>query len=105
MRVSTRHVHLSRDAVEKLFGAGAALTPLKELAQPGQFAAVETLSLVGPKGTLEKVRVLGPVRAKTQVEISGTDQFALGIQAPVRESGNLAGSPGIHLRGPAGRWT
>jgi putative phosphotransacetylase len=102
VRVSTRHVHLSRDAVEKLFGAGASLTPLKELAQPEQFAAVETLSLVGPKGTLEKVRVLGPVRAKTQVEISGTDQFALGIQAPVRESGNLAGSPGIRLRGPAG---
>jgi putative phosphotransacetylase len=102
VRVSARHVHLSQEAVETLFGAGKVLTPLKELRQPGQFAAEETVTLSGPNGKLEKVRVLGPVRTRTQVEISGTDQFALGIQAPVRESGNLEGSTGILLRGPAG---
>jgi putative phosphotransacetylase len=102
VRVSARHVHLSQQAVEKLFGAGTVLTPLKELGQPGQFAAEETVTLSGPNGRLEKVRVLGPVRAQTQVEISGTDQFSLGIQAPVRESGSLQGSAGILLQGPAG---
>jgi putative phosphotransacetylase len=102
VRVSARHVHLSTDAVEKLFGIGRTLTPMKDLHQPGQFAAAETVTLQGPKGQIEKVRVLGPVRAQSQVEISGTDQFALGVQAPVRESGKLAGTPGIVLRGPAG---
>jgi putative phosphotransacetylase len=91
--------------VEKLFGAGRLLTPLKELRQPGQFAAEETVTLSGPNGRLEKVRVLGPTRALTQVEISGTDQFALGIQAPVRESGSVEGSAGILLQGPAGEIT
>jgi putative phosphotransacetylase len=102
VRVSARHVHLSPDAVQKLFGIGRTLTPLKDLHQPGQFAAAETVTLAGPKGQIEKVRVLGPARAQSQVEISGTDQFALGLQAPVRESGKLAGTPGIVLRGPAG---
>jgi putative phosphotransacetylase len=102
VRISARHVHLSQDAVEKLFGPGRPLTRLKDLFQPGQFAAEETVTLVGPKGKIDKVRVLGPVRAQTQVEISGTDQFALGIQAPVRESGRLEGSTGILLQGPAG---
>ena len=105
VRVSARHVHLSQEAVEKLFGAGRLLTPLKELRQPGQFAAEETVTLSGPNGRLEKVRVLGPTRARTQVEISGTDQFALGIQAPVRESGSLEGSAGILMQGPAGEIT
>ncbi len=102
VRVSARHVHVTADALARLFGPGAALTNLKDLHQPGQFAANETVAVVGPHGTIEKVRILGPVRAETQVEISGTDQFALGIQAPVRESGKLEGTPGITLRGPAG---
>ena len=102
VRVSARHVHLSADSLVRLFGPGAALTKLKDLFQPGQFAANETVTLVGPHGTIDKVRILGPVRSQTQVEISGTDQFALGIQAPVRESGKIEGTPGIALRGPAG---
>ncbi len=102
VRVSARHVHLSADALARLFGPGVALTKLKDLFQPGQFAANEMVSLVGPHGKIEKVRILGPVRSLTQVEISGTDQFALGIQAPVRESGKIEGTPGITLRGPAG---
>ena len=102
VRVSGHHVHLDQEALTRLFGPGAALTRLKDLHQPGQFAANETVTLAGPKGTIEKVRVMGPLRGQTQVEISGTDQFALGVQAPVRESGMLEGSPGIILRGPAG---
>ncbi len=102
VRVSARHVHVTAEALARLFGPGAALTILKDLHQPGQFAANETVTLVGPHGVIEKVRILGPVRTQTQVEISGTDQFALGIQAPVRESGKLDGTPGITLRGPAG---
>jgi putative phosphotransacetylase len=70
--------------------------------QPGQYAAQETVTLVGPKGELDRVRVLGPPRSQTQVEISGTDQFVLGLKAPVRESGKLDGTPGIVIRGPAG---
>jgi putative phosphotransacetylase len=102
VRVSSRHVHLTAAAMEKLFGRGAILTPLEELSQPGQFAATETVDLVGPRGRIEKVRIHGPLRNAAQVEISGTDQFTLGIQAPVRESGRLEGSPGIVLAGPAG---
>jgi putative phosphotransacetylase len=105
VRVSTRHVQLSKETLGKLFGPGASLTWLKDLHQPGQFAAKETVTLIGPKGRIEKVRVLGPVRDTTQVEISGTDQFALGIQAPVRESGSLEGTPGIVIQGPAGEIT
>ncbi len=105
VHVSARHVHLSPEHLQVLFGRGASLTRLKDLMQPGQFAANETVSVVGPKGTLEKVRVLGPVRGTTQVEISGTDQFVLGVQAPVRESGSLEGTPGVQLKGPAGQVT
>jgi putative phosphotransacetylase len=102
VRVSARHLHLSADVLARLFGPGHELRKLRDLAQPGQYAAEETVSLVGPKGRIEKVRVLGPLRKQTQVEISGTDQFALGTQAPVRESGQLAGTPGIKLVGAAG---
>jgi putative phosphotransacetylase len=105
VRISARHVHLSQDALTRLFGHGAALTKLKDLFQPGQYAANETVTLVGPKGSIEKVRILGPVREQTQVEISGTDQFTLGVQAPVRESGKIEDSPGIVLKGPAGEIT
>jgi propanediol utilization protein len=102
VRVSNRHVHLAPADIEALFGRGHALVVLKDTGQPGQFAAEETVSLVGPKGTIDRVRVIGPGRGATQVEISGTDQFALGIQAPVRGSGDLEGTPGIRIRGPRG---
>jgi putative phosphotransacetylase len=105
VRVSARHVHLDAAALAALFGPGRELTKLKDLAQPGQYAANETVAVIGPKGSMEKVRVLGPLRSASQVEISGTDQFALGVEAPVRESGKLDGSPGIRLRGPAGELT
>lgn len=100
--VSGRHVHLSPEHVEALFGPGHQLTVMKELSQPGQFAAEESVTLVGPRGSIERVRVLGPARGATQVEISRTDGFKLGVQAPVRLSGNIAGTPGIELVGPRG---
>jgi len=99
--VSIRHVHLSQDDVFTLFGGGYQLNLRNEL-QPGQFAAEETVTLVGPRGILTKVRVLGPVRKVTQVEVSQTDAFALGINPPVRDSGQLKGSAGIVIVGPAG---
>lgn len=87
--VSNRHVHLSQQDVEALFGVGYQLTPFKPLRQPGQFAAEECVTVVGPKGSLTHVRVLGPVRPTSQLEISRADCFTLGIKAPVRESGQL----------------
>lgn len=99
--VSARHVHLSREHVETLFGRGYQLTPIREL-QPGQYAAKETVTIVGPRGVLQNVRVLGPPRAKTQVEISKTDGFVLGIDPPVRDSGDHAGTPGCVIVGPHG---
>ncbi|MEY8772231.1 phosphate propanoyltransferase [Erwinia sp. DT-104] len=100
--VSNRHVHLSRKEMDMLFGYGSSLTRMKALKQPGQFAAQETVTLRGPKGELQRVRVLGPLRNVTQVEISVADGFVLGIGAPVRMSGELQGSPGITLVGPHG---
>ena len=103
--VSNRHMHLSAGDLETLFGKGYQLTKVKDLRQTGEFAAAETCDIIGPKGTIKKVRVLGPLRPKTQVEISMTDAFALGIDAPVRESGKTEGTPGIVIEGPAGRIT
>ncbi|WP_422527086.1 phosphate propanoyltransferase [Serratia fonticola] len=100
--VSNRHVHLSQQDIETLFGAGYRLTPCKELRQPGQFAAKECVMIVGPKGSLSKVRVLGPARECTQLEISKADCFTLGLKAPVRESGNLNASGDAMLAGPVG---
>lgn len=100
--VSGRHVHLSPEHVEALFGEGHELTVYRELSQPGQFAAEEKVTLVGPRGVIEGVRVLGPARGSTQVEIARTDGFRLGIHAPVRLSGDLEGTPGIALVGPKG---
>ncbi|MDB5525883.1 MAG: acetate kinase [Rhizobium sp.] len=100
--VSARHVHLSRPAVEALFGAGYHLTPAAPLRQPGQWAASERITLEGPKGRLERVAILGPERPRTQIEISRTDGFALGIDAPVRDSGKLDGTPTVRLIGPFG---
>jgi acetate kinase len=101
--VSAHHIHLSREHLEALFGAGHELTPRAPLAQPGQFASEEQLSLIGPRGRIDRVRVLGPVRNKTQVEISRTEEYRLGIDAPVRMSGDLGGSPGLILEGTEGQ--
>jgi putative phosphotransacetylase len=103
--VSARHIHLSSEHVEILFGAGAALSEMKPLSQPGQFAANETVAVYGPKGSYPKVRILGPVRKETQLEVSRTDAFALGLHPPLRESGSIEGTPGIRIVGPAGEVT
>ncbi|GAB6189424.1 phosphate propanoyltransferase [Marinitoga arctica] len=100
--VSNRHVHLSKEDLEALFGEGYELHPIKDLKQPGQYAADEVVTLVGPKGKIERVRVLGPVRKETQIEISQTDAFKLGVRPPVRDSGDLDGTPGIKIIGPKG---
>ncbi|MDB4867057.1 MAG: propanediol utilization phosphotransacylase [Cohnella sp.] len=100
--VSARHLHLSQEHVEVLFGAGAGLTVMKLLSQPGQFAANETVEIHGPKGSLAKVRILGPARKATQLEVSRTDAFMLGANPPMRESGNIADTPGFRIVGPAG---
>lgn len=101
--VSNRHIHLSTADLETLFGAGYELTPIKDLSQPGQFACKETLTVVGPSlRPIENVRVLGPVRKASQVEISRTDSFTLKVKPPVRESGDIAGSAPITIIGPKG---
>ncbi len=100
--VSAHHVHLTQEHVEQLFGPDHQLTPHMDLSQPGQFACQEKVMLVGPKGSIERVRVLGPVRKESQVEISRTEEFMLGIDAPIRASGDIEGSIGLTLRGPAG---
>jgi len=100
---SAHHVHLSQEHVETLFGPGHELTFKAQLSQPGQFACEESVTLVGPRGRVERVRVLGPAREQTQVEVSRTEEFKLGINAPTRHSGNLEGSPGLVLEGTAGR--
>ena len=103
VEVSAHHVHLTQEHVERLFGAGHQLTPHTELSQPGQFSCKEQVTLVGPKGRIERVRVLGPVRKATQVEIAMTEQFKLGIHPPVRESGDIADTPGCILEAASGR--
>ena len=100
--VSNRHLHLSQADQDVLFGAGYQMTPIKDLSQPGQFACKEMVTICGPKGAIEKVRVLGPVRNKTQVEILTGDGFKLGVSAPARQSGDLEGTPGITIVGPKG---
>ena len=103
--LSNKHLHLSAKDLEALFGAGYELHPTKPLKQPGQFAAEEKVDIVGPKGTLKGIRVLGPVRPETQIELAMTDCRAIGVSAPVRESGKLDGTPGVKLVGPAGEIT
>jgi acetate kinase len=105
IKISARHIHLTAKAVFALFGEGHKLTPKGPLGQPGQFVCEERLDVVGPKRTLERVGIIGPVRRACQVEISRTDEFYLGVDAPIRGSGKVAGSAGITLRGPAGELT
>lgn len=100
--VSRAHVHLSQEHMKILFGEDRQLTVLRDLGQAGQFAAKETVNVVGPKGVLQKVRIIGPTRAETQVELSRTDTYPLGIDAPLRDSGQLEGTPGAVLIGPKG---
>jgi putative phosphotransacetylase len=100
--ISNRHIHLSKKDADILFGPGHKFCTLKNLSQPGQYACKETVTLIGLKGIIEKVRVLGPVRPETQVEISMTDSFKLGVNALVRDSGDITGTPGINIAGPYG---
>ncbi len=101
--VSNRHIHLSAEDLETLFGKGYELTPIKDLSQPGQFACKEQLTIIGPSlRPIEGVRVLGPVRKESQVEISRTDSFTLKVKPPVRESGDIKGSAPITIVGPKG---
>ena len=97
VETSARHVHLSAEHIEALFGKGATLTHKKDLSQPGQFACEERVTIVGPKKSIPNVIILGPARKASQVEISFTDARTLGITAPVRESGDIAGTPGCKL--------
>ncbi len=101
--VSNRHVHLCKDDLETLFGEGYELTKKSDLKQPGQFASNELVTIRGSKGEFENVRILGPIRNKTQVEISLTDSFRLGVKAPIKESGKLEGTPGLEIIGPKGK--
>lgn len=103
LEASGRHVHVTREQAQTLFGHG--LTPKRPLSQPGQYLANERVTVVGPKGTFENVAVLGPERKEAQVEISLTDGRTLGLEAPVRLSGDVSGTPGVKLIGPAGTVT
>lgn len=102
IETSARHVHVTQEALEALFGKGAQLTKKKDLSQPGQFACEERVIIVGPKKELANVSILGPVRPATQVELSATDARSIGIPSAIRESGDIAGTPGCKIIGPAG---
>ena len=102
IETSARHIHVTEADLETLFGKGAKLTHKKDLSQPGQFACVERVDVVGPKRTLSGVSILGPTRSATQVELSLTDARSIGVSAPIRESGDVAGSAGCKLVGPCG---
>ena len=102
VEISARHVHVSQQTLETLFGKGYELTVKKELSQPGQYACNERVDIVGPKRTLSGVSILGPCRAADQIEISATDARSIGVPAVIRESGDTAGSPGCKLVGPCG---
>ncbi len=103
VEISAHHIHLTQEHVEALFGKGHQLTKHADLSQPGQYACKEQVNIIGPKGTISRVRVLGPARKYSQVEIALTEQFKLGIHPPVRESGDIKDSPGCTLEGTAGK--
>jgi acetate kinase len=105
VEVSAHHIHLTQEHVEALFGKGHQLTKLADLSQPGQYACKEQLAIVGPKGRIERVRVLGPARKYTQIEIAMTEQFQIGVHPPIRESGDIADTPGCTLESPTGQVT
>ncbi len=100
--ISARHIHLNQETFEQLFGAGKTATKLRDISQPGQYACEEKLTLIGPRGRIEGVRILGPLRSKNQIEVSRTDEFKLGVDAPIRDSGKVQGSAPITLEGPTG---
>lgn len=102
IETSARHVHVTKEALAILFGEGHELTKKKDLSQPGQFACEERIAVIGPKGQFPAVSILGPVRPANQVEISASDARSIGVAAVVRESGDIAGTPGCKLVGPAG---
>ena len=102
IETSARHVHVTQEALEILFGKDAVLTKKKDLSQPGQFACEERVTVVGPKKELANVSILGPVRPATQVELSATDARSIGLPIAIRESGDIAGTPGCKLIGPKG---
>jgi putative phosphotransacetylase len=101
--LSNRHIHVSKEHLEVLFGEGHELTKMKDLSQPGQYACEEKVDVVGPKGTLKGVRILGPVRPETQLEVSFYDARTMGVEAVVRASGNIKGTPGCTIVGPKGQ--
>ncbi|OGS22468.1 MAG: phosphate propanoyltransferase [Elusimicrobia bacterium RIFOXYA2_FULL_39_19] len=101
--ISNRHLHVSEEDLQILFGAGSKLTNIRDLVQPGQYACKETVTIVTPKNKIENVRIIGPTRKQTQVEVSKTDSFFLGVNPPVRESGKLEASTPITLIGPKGK--
>ncbi len=102
VETSARHIHVSEADLAVLFGEGAKLTNKKDLSQPGQFACAEKVTVVGPKKEIPGVTILGPVRPNTQIELSATDARSIGIKAPVKESGDIAGTPGCKIIGPCG---
>lgn len=102
LETSARHLHVTREVLDTLFGEGYELTWKKDLSQPGQFATEERVRVVGPKGEFPKVSILGPIRPETQVELSASDARSIGIAAPIRESADIAGSGACKLIGPAG---
>ena len=105
VETSARHVHVTKETLEVLFGKGAELTKKKDLSQPGQFASEQRVTVVGPKRELANVSILGPCRNADQVELSATDARSIGVDIAIRESGDIAGTPGCTLRGPAGEVT
>lgn len=102
IETSARHIHVTQEALEALFGKGAKLTKKKDLSQPGQFACEERVTIIGPKKELANVSILGPVRPATQVELSATDARSIGVPIAIRESGDIEGTPGCKIKGPAG---
>lgn len=102
VETSARHVHVTKETLEALFGKDASLTKKKDLSQPGQFACEERVTVVGPKKSLANVSILGPCRSANQVELSATDARSIGLPIVIRESGDIAGTPGCKLIGPAG---
>ncbi len=104
IEMSARHIHLTEENIVTLFGPGAKLTPKRDLSQPGQFICEERVTIVGPKGEIKNLGIIGPARPHTQIELSFTDARALGVVPPIRESGDVEGTPGCKVIGPCGEF-